>query len=103
MAGVCEGSATNYSICDERCPKATVRKTILSRRVQVLKTSDPGIKQSFVSMFLGVSLPCFLGMMSRVTGVSTRGVRMMCRFFMVATSVVFGRLRVVPRRVGMML
>jgi hypothetical protein len=54
-------------------------------------------------MFLGVSLPCFLGMMSRVTGVSTRGVRMMCRFFMVATSMVFGRFRVVPRRVGMML
>lgn len=54
-------------------------------------------------MFLGVSFACFLSMMSRMTGMPTCAVCVMCRFFVVAASVVFGRVRVVTRCMGMML
>jgi hypothetical protein len=53
-------------------------------------------------MFFDVSFACFLSMVSRMTGVSTCCVRVMCRFFVMAASVMFGSLRVVPRGVGMM-
>ena len=60
-------------------------------------------KQLFVSVFLGVSFACLLSMMSRMTGMPTCAVCVMCRFFVVAASVMFGRLRVVTRCMGMML
>jgi len=48
-------------------------------------------------MILDVSFSRLFGMMSRVTGVSARSVRVMRRFFMMTALVVFGGLLMMAR------
>jgi hypothetical protein len=54
----------------------------------------------FFTVLLAVGLHCFLGVPAGMNGVRPRGMRVVCRFLVMPTLMMLGRLSMVPSGVG---